>query len=456
MKKRISVSTLLILGILFVRNAWAESATSNRINGTAEFLLERAKATAIAMLQRDMKLNRYLQYYLPETYKSVTSDNLQLLLQSGPDLWKRSVEADLKNFGAQMLLSKVSTETFNQWASSLDKQYIELLRNVTVRIESETYPVDRIPLNASSEVKDTVNSFYTEYLKAQGRIRQVVSELQENQNAIAINQALSEIGQIADDLSLQLMRFKRPDIVKIGAANMPNTVFYDSIAALKEIDQKYKYYQEKIDEIRREPALVVQMFRLDQLIRKSIASGDNFVVVSSTREYNHFSRYALGLATLSEAESPEQVKSVLTQLALPPVSYAVKREIGVNRFMISSYFGVSGGVESVRGPEKGYAGLSVPVGLEYTHGWRRGCTGVMLSPVDFAQPVNHIINSQESSAEFKDIFAPGIYFTHGLPNQPIVVGFGYSYGPALTKVDEGNRGRGFLFIGLDLPLFNLH
>ena len=45
----------------------------------------------------------------------------------------------------------------------------------------------------------------------------------------------------------------------------------------------------------------------------------------------------------------------------------------------------------------------------------------MLAPLDFAHPVNQIINSSEGEADFEDIFNPGIYVSYGFEKFPLVI-----------------------------------
>lgn len=464
MNKRLVVLCVLTANLCAATlDTWAQSAASNRINGVAEFLLDRANENAAAMLQRDMKSNRLLKCYLPETYKSATSGNLQLLLQSGPEIWKRSVESDLKNFGAHLLLNKISSGTFKAWSSGIEDQYIGVLRNVTVQVDGKGFEVTSIPLNAPPEVKAAVNSFYPDYLKAQETIKGIISNLEAARSASSdcpaapVAPALKEISEVIGDLRMQMARFQKADIALKAPVILSEAAIYDSIASLDVVDQRLKYYQDRIEQIHREGTLVVQMFKLDELIRDSIQSGENpLIAASAVREYDRFSRYALSLATLSEAESTTQAKAVLRQLALPPVNFAAKREHAANKVLISAYFGVGGGLEFLNRSTKGFGGLSVPVGLEYTRGLRRGSVSFMLAPLDFAHPINQIINSKGSSAEFKDIFAPGIYMGYGVEKLPIMLGVGYSQGPSLTTLQGGNRGRTFIFLGMDLPLLNLY
>lgn len=442
--------------------ALAMNPTENRINGVAEFLVERAHGNAVAMLQRDMKSNRFLKCYLPETYKSATSGNLQILLQSGPELWKRSVENDLQNFGTHLLLNKISSETFHAWIENIEAQYVTVLRSVTIQVAGKQIEVTSIPLKATAEERAAANSFYDFFVPAQNKIREVVAELETARASSTdcpsapIIPTLKELGKIADDFKTQMKRFQKADVSFKSPVALPDASIHETIDALNRLDLRLKYYQDRIDEIRREGDLAVQMFKLDELIRDSIAAGENPLIAASVKEYDRFSRYALSLATLSTAESPDQAKAVLRQLAVPPVSYAIKREVNANKVMITAYFGAAGGQEFINGSSKGFGGLTVPLGLEYTRGYQKGSVSLLLAPLDFAHPVNQIVNARGSSAEFKDIFAPGAYLAYGFPDIPLLVGIGYSHGPSLTGDQQGNRGRGLAFVAMDLPLLNLY
>jgi hypothetical protein len=67
---------------------------------------------------------------------------------------------------------------------------------------------------------------------------------------------------------------------------------------------------------------------------------------------------------------------------------------------------------------------------------------------------------------FKNIFAPGLYYTHGFRRTPLSVNIGCQYGPELVKLETDGEGvkkaqsfeviRIGLGIALDIPLFNLH
>ncbi|MFH1521510.1 MAG: hypothetical protein ABIF18_00975 [archaeon] len=447
--------------ILVVSNSVsAQDATSNRINGVAEFLLSRANDNFLFILQQDIEANQLMKSYLPETYKYATSRNLQLLLQSGPELWKGSVETDLKNFGIQLIFKNISPENLQNWVDNARDQYLETLQDIKVTVDGKDYPVTSIPRNTPKELQGAVNSFYDDINKAVEKIYNIIKS--KDTYYTSVDSELQNLEGIIDNLKKQMARFGNSDVTKKASRDSTGALlgsdFYKSIEQIGFVNERFKDYKNKIDTIRSEKSLVVQMFKLDQLIRESIKNGENpLVSFSDMKEYNRFSNYALSFAVLSEAQSPGQVKSVMKQLTMPSVSFNVKREPDANKFMVNAYFGVQSGIEStVNDRVKGLGGLTVPVGFEYSHGLKNGgAFSVMLAPFDFANPVNKLLNNSKGSAVLKDIINPAIYISHGFKGVPVLWGGGISHGPSITGVQEGNTWKFFMFVGLDMPLLNI-
>lgn len=446
-------------------------ATSNRIDGVSQFLLERANDNYMYILQEQMRENDLFRCYLPQTYGFATSGGLQLLLQSGPEAWKANVEADLKNLGVQLLMAEIPPATLKEWADRLDAAYLNVLEQVRVRVDGQLYPVTSLPLNASPALRNAVNAFYDDYLDAREEIRGVIAKEAATQavsdrcpaagyGTVAIQ--LEKLGNALEKLKSQMDAFQGSDLVWNGAAEGGEygAMFKEALMPLEMKSGKLAYYKGQIGQILKEPSLVLQMHRLDVLIRFSIDQGENPLVnARNMEEYDRFVRYALSFAMLSEAESVDQVKSVMSQLTLPPVSFAQKRKTGLRTFMITAYFGIHGGVETLPGGEQnGFGGLTVPVGFEYNWGMKSGVVSLMLAPLEFAHPVNRLLNSEEGEARLKDIVNPGVYLSYGLKKLPIVMGVNYSRGTSLTggTDPEENRERYGLFFAMDMPLFNLY
>jgi hypothetical protein len=389
-----------------------------------------------------------------------------LLLQSSQsDLWKKSVENDLQGFGVRLILKEVNPVALKAWARELDNKYIEALQKIRIKVDGKSYPVDQLPIDAAPELKAAVNSLYADYLNGRSKIDTIIADITRSRSyssctSTPIDSVLQNMGEAVDSFKAQLLRYKNVDVVWSGEGNFvsPGSAFYDSLISLVVLEKGLKDLKDKIDEISKDEkinTLFERMVQLDQLIRDEIANENNpLKSITDMQEYNRFSKYALSFAMLSEPKDSIQVKAVLKQLALPPVSFGVKREPDVKKVMITAYFGAQAGTEN---GGKGYGGLTVPVGVEYSYGLRNGgVVSMMLAPFDFAHPVNQIISKNTDNSTLKDIVSPGIYFAYGFKKYPLIVGAGVSRGTSLTQLHEENSVMYFVFVGMDMPLFGFY
>lgn len=466
-------TALFITFVFSSFNSHAQDATTNRINGMAEFLYDRANDNLVYILQQDIKANTLMKCYMPQTYAFATSSNLNLLLQSGPEVWKKSVELDLRNFGAQLILKNTSPTVVKQWLGQINDQYIEATQRIAIVYKGTPYAVNIQHKDAPKELTALINSIYDDFNLARDNISAIVKNLETqpksqcpNNNAYAsIGLILQRVGEAIEDLQNQIAKLDKTEIVYSDKSVQTESIgrtLYDTVLTLKSTNEDLDSYHGRIQEIRQEASLVVQVFLLDQLIRESIQANKNpLLPADDFNKYDRFNEYALSFALLTEAQSSEQVKAIMQELTLPPVSFAVKRQRGGRKTMLTAYFGMQGGVESPDNElKKEFGGLSVPVGLEYSYGLNNdfldGAFSIMVAPLDFAHPINQIINNQEAAVEFQDIFNPGIYLSFGFARVPVVLGVGYSRGPTVTQIEQANSGRYFGFIALDMPLFNFY
>jgi len=456
----------------------APNATSNRIDGVAKFLVKRANQNAVYILQQNMRQNRTFQCLFPETYKVVSSDNLDLFLQSGEQIWKKSVDADLKNIETLLLVKAVDPKRLSPWIRAMNLRYAKVLMKIRVVRGGRAYTLKEAAESGDPELKRLARDVVSDYHSALTKAMSSVREMQSFQTVASTecpttpekNAAIvADLLAAKDDFDAALDRLRRSDVV-MAAVNESTSAYAASLdrdldeGALADIAAGFTRYQKKLFDIDASSQTVIRMFQIAQLIGESVDSNDPLV---DKDEYASFSRYAISFALLSEAKSADQVTAIMEQLALPPVSFFMKRKQGAHPFLITAYFAGAGGLEFDKRP-KGYGGLTVPVGLEYSRGVAShvGCPAlkkaldgswsVMLAPVDFAHPANENINNASgNTAQLKDIVSPGVYLSHGLKDWPVVVGLGYNYGPAVTQSQQSSRGRGFLFLGLDLPLYPL-
>lgn len=176
-------------------------------------------------------------------------------------------------------------------------------------------------------------------------------------------------------------------------------------------------------------------------------------------KFDKLSQHILFFASVADANSSEEVKSILTNYTLPSVSFFEKRKEG-NHFMVSSYLGISYNTDENGQSEDSNNGLFVPIGLEYSRGvdWFGGSirsASIMFSPVDFGHPVNLKLNDIEEDFELDEIIAPSVTFALGLDDYPLTFGVGYQKGREL-ELSSGTENRLILFFAFDMPLLNLH
>jgi len=175
------------------------------------------------------------------------------------------------------------------------------------------------------------------------------------------------------------------------------------------------------------------------------------------QRFNQFQRYMLFFAEISDARSADSVQALLEEVTFPPVSFGKKRSVGEERWLITAYLGGAAGQEQSAGSgAREFSGLFAPVGLEYTFARHGGYShSLMLSPVDFAHPINLELEDRDESVKLSDIFVPGIYYSFGLRKLPLTIGFGVNRGKTL-KGDYSDESRWLIFFSFDMPLLTVY
>ncbi|MDB2374380.1 hypothetical protein N9W11_07440 [Psychrosphaera haliotis] len=174
------------------------------------------------------------------------------------------------------------------------------------------------------------------------------------------------------------------------------------------------------------------------------------------------SKHIQFFALLSDANTADEVKGILSTFALPQTGFWQKRD-SHSHLMVTSYFGAAYNTQSATIDEANSKnhnnGFYVPVGLEYTFdkdwlGLNEGAVSLMVSPFDFGYPINLKLNGIEQDFEVDEIFAPSISISYGLQKWPLVLGVAYQKG-AKFSADSDSENRTLLFVAFDMPLFNL-
>ena len=459
----------LIICLLSVNASVQADDTRDRIKGVSEFLLERANDNYFYLFEQNIKENCLFQFYFPNTYEYAASGDLKLLLRAGNELWEDSVRADIREIMAKqalLLIGKIGVKI----ALNLTDRFIEVAKKIEINIGGQYYAIDRIPLNASQEVKDGINQFYKHFLPARDGLLELNKTIEQwadkcdipGVSIEIVDKAVDELKRAADGFGQSLKDIESTgyEIKVLGKINI-DRVRAEAIQQFDAEMARIQQYRNRLDAVRNsDKSLLRKVIDTERIIRGGIENGMNPLNLKlRSREYQHFKRYILFFAQLSEAESSEQVKALLREVTLPAVSFGIKRQPQEFHLMISAYLGYSAGTESVPDDseyEKSFSGLVAPLGLEYSYGLRSGGSlSIMVAPFDFTHPINLEWQEKEESVEFSDIVVPGAYFSYGLSKKPITFGIGYSRGRAL-RTESDSEGRIMAFVAFDMPLFRLY
>ncbi|MEZ4919820.1 MAG: hypothetical protein R2792_12030 [Saprospiraceae bacterium] len=182
-----------------------------------------------------------------------------------------------------------------------------------------------------------------------------------------------------------------------------------------------------------------------------------------------FLKYGMFMASVAEADNPNQMEAAIELFAMPPGSSSLKKHA---KFSISlnTYTGLNYGKEKLDQQGKSdIAGISAPLGLglNFGLGRRRGSLSFFTSIIDVGAITAYRFDDANSdplpALEWSNIVAPGTFLVYGLGwDIPISVGFGAQMGPNLRKVTNagleiGDRGWRMLgFIAVDIPITHFY
>ncbi|WAC12444.1 hypothetical protein [Dyadobacter pollutisoli] len=197
--------------------------------------------------------------------------------------------------------------------------------------------------------------------------------------------------------------------------------------------------------------------------------------------------YALFMANMVEAKDEEAVKAALENVILPVGSSSIKKSshgnISVQTYL-GAYWSTSNGTGSSTGAWADRFGVSAPIGISFTPGFqswgRGGSLSYFASLFDLGAIVDYKLKKQDNvvqnngtvdpnavSKEYTiklgQIFSPGIFLVYGFfGNLPLSLGYGFQYGPGLSKIDVSNstvlskpKVRWSFFLAVDMPFFTL-
>ena len=154
-------------------------------------------------------------------------------------------------------------------------------------------------------------------------------------------------------------------------------------------------------------------------------------------------KYANFVASIAEANSPEEIERAIELFALPPGSSRMKKQPGRFSVALNAYTGLAGGSEWLGSDQspKTFGAITAPVGLSCSWGLKKGSFGLFVPLLDvgavtaFRFKDENYQNLPELS--WSNIISPGLYAVYDFPGKwPIALGIGGQTGPALRKVSD--------------------
>ncbi|MCK9418239.1 MAG: hypothetical protein M0R70_02535 [Nitrospirae bacterium] len=482
-----NIRKMMLIGVLILVSVSHAGANeeSDRINGVADFLLDRGRENYLYLFEQSIKDNKAVKCYFPTIYSNLEQGDLRLLLKSRKT-WKNSVDVDLKNLMVRVAAKELSKAVdFKRTAMDVTERYLEFAQYISVMYEGIPHPLTvSSPVKPPQDLQDLMYGFYAGVLDMRDSFLKIDAKLKN------IDQ-LCETPEITIDDIPSIEKDIKDSIDKLNLwkkhfeANKGKLVV--DVKKLKDdcqTDPSQRICKYKADALLGEwsklateamnegSGKIIATFDNLEIYYKQIMAADtntakaiiatNFLEKSKSiadkKASETFKEHVLFFAELSDAESSGQAKEVLNAYMLPPVSFAVKREKYRNHILISSYLGYLFG--EVRNSQdfgdKDKHGIYAPIGLEYSHGFGCGSSmSFMIAPFDFGNPINLKLNGINKNVDLNEIVAPSFLVSYDVAKYPLSIGVAYQKGRK-SETTSATEERLFLFVGFDMPLFTLY
>jgi hypothetical protein len=499
-KAAFAVRALAGLALAASASAPVRADTNAWIQGTAEFLVDRANSNFLYIFQNNLRDNRFFQDYFPATRQLVARNDLRALL-ADRTLIHDALDQDIAAFLASRIsqtadrLIKETPQVSRLKQAAADaatamagvdpkKEHPETRKLEAIRKALDALPPLACGLEAagSGNVAQAVQAIRCEI----GLGRQLAQDLRTADDARGWGDGLTASVASALGNSDAAKNFKA-EWDKLDPARLRHLL--EITAALQRISDQYRKVQTGelgLAQLKKSNTLAIQSAHylrfvidaldlvelsgyVDESLRKRIEANSDF---DDFRRYAQFFAQLASAASAANTSDPAEVKALLASISIPDVSFGVKRESNNFKWLITAYLGGSANWQ-VRPRDAGHTtvGMTAPIGLELAWG-RRGLImkcdyedivehrcqhsslSVLLSPIDFGVPVAMQMAGVEGGVKLSDIVAPGLYVVYGVKNYPLAVGLGLVRGRSLEE-PETNQKRVVLFIGFDLPLYVL-
>lgn len=501
MNKNLKSLLICVVCLLTGRSAIAaanNNITTERINGVSEFLIERANENYFYIFEKKIKDNEKFQCYFPTTYSYVSDGDLRLLLTT-QEVWDSAIKQDLDRLVSKVAAQKIAYSVkFNDLAVNISDRFINVAQYIKLKQGDKEYPITFIENNAPQDVVATVNALYTQPNNLIETLRNLDREIGQfadiekcsadaidskkfvalyNQYYSELKNAVSSLKDWSEMLKTQKKNFVLDETKLRSDCKEDDQRFMCKLWRLK--DKAGSDWQKRVRDELDKPigkitaaiAATAVVYKKVEDYKQAVETTDSNTVkaieairllketgVENKLNIDQLKKHVLFFAQISDAESSEEVKSLLTQYTLPAVSFFVKREKDSHHILVTSYLGYAmGKIENPVATGEDYQhGIIAPIGLEYSYGTSHETSlSFMVAPFDFGYPVTLKLNGETEDLKLKDVVAPAAYFTFGIKDYPLNIGVGYQQGAKIQGVTEVEK-RILLFIAFDMPLFTLY
>ncbi len=499
MRKKITLLPLaFLLMMLLISSASAKNSASlevfdknvpsrmvseeNIVNGVSKFLLERAEVNFIYAFEKKIKKSEMFECYFPNTRNQLKYGQLQEWLLFPRDMWKVSIEKDIKLFALRStIVSLEKNMNVSGKATALADAFLKFTKDLVVEFDGKNYSLAVVPVDKNDPSFKRINGF-------SGNLSQIVTALN------AFRKYTSPCDSPKDELKefeksiTGILNYK--EYINDFKKHVKNNAQYLHLSD-KKLNEFCSKHELDGDCSSEKAAISLYVDKLDKNINKQLSKAfigrldkfkdkitNVFNVVNEVKEQvtytgkvkvlldkldkknildntqmKRLSRAALFFAAISDSESGEEVKVVLQVYTLQPVSYYTKREKGTH-INITAYLGLAQGFYDKDVEPEETLSIFSPIGLEISRGLNNGGSmSIMLSPFDFGYPITQQLNGNKDNSNLDNVLAPSLTMSYGFKDLPLTVGVGYQQGRYISALNKTEK-RWLLFFAFDMPLFN--
>lgn len=459
------------------------------IDGVTNFLADRAQANAAYIYQNQLKNNKALACYLPNTHTALLDAELISLIKTNSGIWRDRLADDIIYTSLRLLLNKYEDILTKLDDNNLADNFAKnIANNLKMQIWNENF--NNKNKFVGSEIDELVNSRTKEIAEGMARASLRVSESANKKPKYKLKDSTTGIESETDcfvitDLQLTAIAKALDNMSKALAATKPTKdANWEELKNAK-LANLYFEITSLFNSIHNNNYSTAAM-KLIALV----CSGDgntvgcmNRVAAASDDDSERagngnrkLTSQILFFAALADAKTSDKVTTILQNFMMPPVSFGEIRER--THLSIASYVGVYGTSDSEQKQtpnSRGTLGMYAPIGLQKSWpcpdsklSWNPkswvvntlpcsvgGSVGLMLSPFDFGYPLSLKLNGSNNAVTLRDVVNLSIALSFGLKDEPINWGVAWQR-VQINQLNANSGSRFLMFYSFDMPLYIIH